>query len=392
MRITFIAPRSWPSVGGAQSFLRHLTGTLSERHDVRVLALSIGNEPPHRLWESVLPPPAFESFTDHGVRVEHLALPPLRRAMLAPLAAQVVPGLRRYAFSSARRLNADLYARTVAPLISRATAGSDVLHMWGTGLLGVAAVRAASLLGVPSVITPFAHRGQWGDDETSAETYRRADRVLALLNADAALYRELGATKVEVCGICSPGLVPGGGEGLRRRRGITGPLVLFLGVRRPYKGFQLLQDAVRLVPDATFAFVGPGEAIAGDRIVDAGLVDETELAAWLDAADVLCLPSEAEIFPVSILESWSVGTPIVTSDIPSLRELVEASGSGLAVPREVGVLAGALRTILADPVELHRAGEAGRARFHEAYSLTAVAAKHESLYAQVVEEAAACAA
>ncbi len=55
-RITFVAPRAWPAVGGTESFLRHLTQALAERHDVRVVALSIGNEPATRLWESVRAP------------------------------------------------------------------------------------------------------------------------------------------------------------------------------------------------------------------------------------------------------------------------------------------------------------------------------------------------
>jgi glycosyltransferase involved in cell wall biosynthesis len=392
MRITFIAPRSWPSVGGAQSFLRHLTCALAERHDVRVLALSVGDERPHRLWESVLPPNAFDSFTDEGVLVEHLRLPPARRALLAPLAAQAVPGLRRYAYGRARRVNVELYARTIAPLIARRAAGTDVLHMWGTGLLGAAAVRAAGLLDVPCAITPFAHRGQWGDDAASAETYKRADTVLSLLEADAQLYRELGVTQVAVGGVCSPGVEAGGGEELRRRHGIEGPLVLFLGRRTAYKGVDLLLEAAPLAHRATFAFVGPGDAVSGERIVDAGAVDDRERAAWLDAADVLCLPSAAEIFPVSILEAWSVGTPVLTSDIAPLRELVDGSGGGIVVERDAAAIATALRTLLDDERLLRLMGNAGRSSWRNAYSVGAVRARHERVYDELRREESTCAA
>ncbi len=386
-RITFVAPRAWPAVGGTESFLRHLTQALAERHDVRVVALSIGNEPATRLWESVRAPKAFKPFDDGGVRVQPLRLAPSRRALLSPLVAQSVPGLRRYAYGSVRKLNVALYARTVAPLIADAARGSDVVHMWGTGLLGEAAVRAARLLGVPSVITPFAHRGQWGDDATSALTYRRAGRVVALLQADARLYRELGVERgrVAVCGVCSPGVPAAGGDALRLRHGIDGPLVLFLGRRTPYKGADLVLAAARRLPEVTFVFAGPGARVVapGGRVVDAGHVDEQERAAWLDAADLLCLPSAAEIFPSSMLEAWSVGTPAVTSDIEPLQELAATTGGSLAVVRDAEVLARALREAFAEQGRLRALGEAGRRAWRESFTPAAVAAAHEDLYDEV---------
>jgi glycosyltransferase involved in cell wall biosynthesis len=167
---------------------------------------------------------------------------------------------------------------------------------------------------------------------------------------------------------------------------------MFLGVRRPYKGFDVLLEAAPRVPGATFAFVGPGPAVSGERVIDAGPVDDAERAAWLDAADLLCLPSQAEVFPVSILEAWSAGTPVLTSDIPSLRELIAASGGGLAVPANAEALAAALNDLLADPGRLARLGQAGHDRWRDTYTPSVVASRHEQLYAQLLEEEVACAA
>ena len=275
--------------------------------------------------------------------------------------------------------------------------------MWGSDLVAAAAVKAARELDVPSVVTPFAHRGQWGDGPADAFAYRAADRVIGLLDVDAAVYRGLGVAdeRLAVCGVCSPGVSEGGGVALRERLGISGPLVLFLGVRRPYKGFDLLLESAQYVaarrPGVTFAFVGPGPALAAEsgavRLLDVGAVDDAEKAAWLDAADILCLPSRGEIFPVSILEAWSVGTPVLVSDLPTLRELVDKAGGGATAALDPRAMANAIVDLLDDPDRLVELGQAGRRFWSERATVEAVAAWHEQLYESLAtREATACAA
>jgi glycosyltransferase involved in cell wall biosynthesis len=309
--------------------------------------------------------------------------------------SQVLPGLRRYAYGRTRIATAYLYGRTVGPLLAPSLRGADIVHMWGGDMLAMAVIRAARLAGVPVAITPFAHRDQWGDDLASALLYRNATRVIGLLETDTCMYRELGvpAERLAVSGICSRGLLPGGGRAIRERYEINGPLVLYLGVRRPYKGFDLLLEATARIPaahpdaDITFAFVGPGPKLppigGASRILDVGAVVDDERAAWLDAADLLCLPSEGEIFPASILEAWSLGKPVLTSDIASLQELVDRSGGGMAVPRRPQALADAIAGLLAEPRRLRAMGEAGRAFWAAHHTVEAVADWHERLYASL---------
>jgi glycosyltransferase involved in cell wall biosynthesis len=142
-------------------------------------------------------------------------------------------------------------------------------------------------------------------------------------------------------------------------------------------------------PDVTFAFVGPGPRLAATgthpRILDIGSASARERAAWLDAADLLCLPSAGEIFPVSVLEAWSVGTPVLTSDLPTLTELVGGTGGGDTVRRDPQALAGAIVRLLGDTQRRHAMGEAGRRRWAERYTPRAVAVAHEQLYGQMIE-------
>lgn len=398
LRLVFIADRYWPATGGVESLVRHVAGALAERHEVTVVADRIDDPPDERLSESLRHPPAFEPFQDGAVRVVPVDLRTRHRAALAPLVAQVVPGLARYAYGPLRVPMMAHYAGVVGPLLATYARRSDVLHMWTTGFLGAAAIRAARLEGVPAVMTPFIHPGQWGEDLASRRLLRRADGVIALLEMERDLYSELGirAERTHTCGVCAPPVPTGGGAELRSRHAIDGPLVLFLGVRRAYKGHDLLlsaadQVAARL-PGATFAFVGPGPPLEADgvtaRVLDVGSVSDAERGDWLDAADLLCLPSQHEIFPVSVLEAWSAHTPVLVSDLPTLIELMERSGGGRTVPRDRDELASVLVDLLEQPRELRRLADAGHGFWRGGHTPSAIAGCHERVYRAVLAAAA----
>ena len=393
MRLLFVARRYWPAVGGVESFLRHLARELAQRHEVTVLAHRIDDGPTDRLTDSLRPPPAFEAFDDGPVRITPLRLSRKRRALMAPLVTHAVPVLRRYAYGRLRVPAAALYAQVVGPVIAAEAKGSDVVHMWGGDLVAGAAMRAARLVGAIGIVTPFAHAKQYGTGPADVFAYRAADRIISLLETEAELYRSLGVAedRIAVCGVASSGVPTGHGDQIRRRFSIDGPLVLFLGVRRPYKGFGLLLQAAPLVamarPDVTFAFIGPGDALdellSPVRVIDAGVVDEHERAGWLEAADLLCLPSDAEIFPGSFLEAWSVGTPVLASDLPTLCELLERSGGGLTVPRTPEAIGQRIIELLASPDRLRDLGENGRSFWVNHCSVAAVASWHEQLFASL---------
>jgi glycosyltransferase involved in cell wall biosynthesis len=392
LRVLFVARRAWPAVGGAEMFLRQLARELAERHEVTVLARRIDDGPATRLSDSLTGPGPFEPFDDGGARIVPLGIPLPRRAALVPLAGHAVPGLRRYAWGRGRVPTARLYERVVSPLVSEHARRADVVHVWGGDMLALAAARSARSCGVPSVVTPFAHPTKYGTGPVDLLAYRSASAVVALLQADAATYRSLGVgdERLRVCGVGTHGVPAGHGARIRRRHGIEGPLVVFLGVRRGYKGLELMLEAAplvkRAVPGVTFAVLGPGEpvkSVGGARVIDAGFVSDADRAGWLEAATLLCLPSEAEIFPVSMLEAWSVGTGIVTSDIPPLRELADLSGGSVTAPREAGLLAGAIAGLLASPDRARALGEAGHAFWRNGHTVAAIAGRHEELYASL---------
>jgi glycosyltransferase involved in cell wall biosynthesis len=285
------------------------------------------------------------------------------------------------------------YARVAAPVIAQRARDFDVVHAWADGFVALGAVNGAHMAGRPVLVTPFVHRGQWGEDPASAIAYRRADRAVGLLQDNCSVLRDLGAASERVveCAVCSPGVERGYGAQWRLEHGVSGPLILFLGVRRAYKGFDVLVSALpeigRALPDATVVFAGPGAAIEADasvRIIDRGRVSDAERAALLEAADVLCLPSAGEIYPSSILEAWSAETAVITSDIPPLAELMQRSGGGRAVPREPAAIARAVVEVLSGPSA--EMGAAGYRFWRSEATVDAVVQRHLELYREVIAE------
>ena len=397
MHVAFLTRRAWPSVGGVETLLRNVSLALSDdAHRVSVLALRIDDGASSRVDEAFVRNPPFEAFDDGPVRTAPVRVSRARQAMLVPLVVQFAPVMRRFAYGRSRVATGWVYSRVVGRAIAEQLGGVDILHAYVGDQLAWAAVVAARRAAIPVVITPFAHPGQWGEDPASARAYRAADRVVALLKDDAATYRRLGVAEaaIRIIPVCSPGATAGVGQRVRERHGIDGPLVVFLGSRRGYKGHDVLAAAIPLVgrerADVTFGFVGPGEPMAladGVRVIDAGRVSDEEKYDWLAAADLLCLPSLGEIFPVAILEAWSAGTPALVSDIPPLVELVSTVGGGRAAARNPEAVAAAILDLLAAPEELEAMGERGRAWWQAHATPAAVAEQHAALYAELVPPA-----
>ena len=87
--------------------------------------------------------------------------------------------------------------------------------------------------------------------------------------------------------------------------------------------------------------------------------------------------------PVSVLEGWSVATPAVLSDIPTLEELAASSHGAITARREPGALADALVSLLADADAASALGRAGQDFWRTRYTLDAVAEWHVDHYREL---------
>jgi glycosyltransferase involved in cell wall biosynthesis len=98
----------------------------------------------------------------------------------------------------------------------------------------------------------------------------------------------------------------------------------------------------------------------GAVVTFAGPTPPDQLADWYRAADATLLSSESEGLPNVLRESLACGTPFVSTDVGSIREIASASCSLLVASDDTRAFAKAMRDIISP--EYRQAAEAHRSR------------------------------
>ena len=149
-------------------------------------------------------------------------------------------------------------------------------------------------------------------------------------------------------------------------------LVGIVATLRSWKGHRDLIEAVAELPrDVVLVIVGDGpqraalEAqaaglAAGSRVRFAG--QQADVAPWMQALDLFCLPSYAnEGVPQALMQAMACALPVVTTPVGSIGEIVADGETGVLVPpRDVERLRAALRTLLDDAPRREALGRSAR--------------------------------
>ena len=146
------------------------------------------------------------------------------------------------------------------------------------------------------------------------------------------------------------------------------PTALFVGVLERYKAVDVLADAwpevASWVPGARLRVVGTGRlpAPAGPGIEWTRQLPTEGVAAALDHATLLVLPSRSEGMGRVVVEAFCRGRAVVGSRVGGIPDLVADGETGLLVePGEAGALTDALVQLLSDRHLAERMGAAARA-------------------------------
>lgn len=174
-----------------------------------------------------------------------------------------------------------------------------------------------------------------------------------------------------------------------------GPVVLFFGLLRPYKGVDVLLAAWSEVahrrPDARLWIVGhprvPMSALRdtsppGVRFLPR-FVSEAEVAACFRQADLTVLPyrsTERLDFSGVLATALAFGTPAIVSDVGGFSEVAATGAAALVPPEHPDILAAEILRLLDDEADRRRMAQSARAAAAGRYSWAEAARLTLALY------------
>jgi len=117
-----------------------------------------------------------------------------------------------------------------------------------------------------------------------------------------------------------------------------------------------------------------------------GAVDNDRVKTLLQQSDAFALPcrddssGDRDGIPVVLMEAMACGLPVISGDLPAIRELVQHDVSGLMVDgNDIDAITRAVALLGKDVPNRKRLGSAGRARVVEEFSLTENVSRMEAL-------------
>jgi poly-beta-1,6-N-acetyl-D-glucosamine synthase len=129
-----------------------------------------------------------------------------------------------------------------------------------------------------------------------------------------------------------------------------------------------------------------------ERVEFLGAVGNERVAELMKSADVFALPCRTDShgdrdgIPVVLVEAMASGVPVISGDLPAIRELVERGVAGLLVnPDEPNEVAEALRKLADDSELRERLASAGRLAVEREFDLPMNVSRLEKMFEKWVE-------
>jgi glycosyltransferase involved in cell wall biosynthesis len=259
-------------------------------------------------------------------------------------------------FFSGRRAWLALEERAVRRELRARQLMFDCVHAHYTWPSGMIATSLFSDTRVPVIITE--HTSKTLDqaiakkDPLFLQAWSRCDRVIRVRRGDIERFHQVGVPKERVS------FVPNGydsqkfkildAEACRKhlQLPIAGKIVLSVGSLRSVKGHAyLIMAMAKLVSegvDASCVIVGEGglrrklEKLSTrlhvqDAVRFAGNRPHSEIPTWINACDILAIPSLSEGNPTIMFEALGCGRPVVASRVGGIGEVIDDGEQGFLV-------------------------------------------------------------
>lgn len=294
----------------------------------------------------------------------------------------------------------------------------DVVHTH-TFLPGVAGRIAARLAGVPCVVhtfhswPPHLYKSlifKWGFYATEIAAARFAHAVLFQNPDDLNSWKKIPAIPGRKATLVWNGIdfsavtnkvEVGARERIREEFGISDDTFLIVNVARfePQKGhFFLLQTLKHLIQhvDRKVVVLLVGIGIDQEKVeAEAKRLDLQDVVYFtgyrqdvpdiLAASDVSVMASHYEGIPRALMESMALGMPVVATDVPGTRTLIQSGQTGLLVEYgDVSSFSSALIKVLNDPALANWLGEKGKYLVQTEFNEYTVADRVEEVYNHIL--------
>ncbi|HYO49697.1 MAG TPA: glycosyltransferase family 4 protein [Chloroflexia bacterium] len=422
MRILHIIQRYHPYIGGSELYFQELSERLARAgHRVEVWTTDAWDL--DYFWSKKARRVHSPRDTHNGVRirrfpVRHMPLPAIyyrawRRLMaeISDITPRSVPLLYKMCritpwVPALRRALRDLLPGTF-----------DMVHTANIPFeaMILAAAEYAERAGIPHIITPFTHLGEPGDRSISRyytmphqlDLERRASKVIVQTRLERDFLADLGipARKMERVGVgVNPYEVVGGdGERFRRKYGVEGPIIYYIGAAAYDKGTTHAIEAMQRVwargTDATFLMAGSTmldkfkDYYQGlpqgvrDRCRWLGFIPDEDKRDLQAAGQVFCMPSRTDSFGIVYLEAWLNGVPVIGANAGGVPEIISSGVDGYLVDfGDVAALANRIQLLLQRPEVADEMGQAGRRKVLAEHTWDHKIARIAEIYREVRDQ------
>lgn len=309
-------------------------------------------------------------------------------------------GVQRIPIPEASRGPVDVARMSVAVAAALRRAAPDVIHAHNVKATGVVLAARSAGRRVPVLTT--MHGVAEADGDRAARILRRADLTAAVSDAvrDDVVARGLSAA--QVC-VVRNGI--GSVESVDEARRAAYAAELGLGLRvvsavgrlveqkRHERVLEVAAFVRRSHPDVTFLIVGDGprRAELEVRATELGVQDVVRLTGARDDAralialsDLLVFSSDWEGLSIAALEALAAATPVVTTDVAGMRELL-SGGAGTIVPgRDPADLAGAISALLSDEPRRLEMARIGQQKIAAEFSATVMREQYAAAYRRLL--------
>lgn len=160
---------------------------------------------------------------------------------------------------------------------------------------------------------------------------------------------------------------------LQETYGLPQKFILYLGTLEPRKNISRLIAAYRqiqpqfpehkLVLAGSKGWIADSELELSEDVVTTGFIADADRPALYNLASIFVFPSLYEGFGMPPLEAMSCGTPVITSNVSSLPEVVGAAALTVE-PLDTDAIAEAMKRLLGDETLRHELSDLGLERAH----------------------------